>query len=70
MAETYALKEGIRLVQQIGCSNFIMQSDCMELVETVKEGDFQALAAAPILEECYNTLKEFPMAMIEHCDSK
>ena len=40
----------------------------MEVVKTLKEGGFLALATAPILEECYNTLKEFLMAMIEHCD--
>jgi len=40
----------------------------MEVVKTLKEGGFLALATAPVLEECYNTLKEFLMAMIEHCD--
>lgn len=48
-----------------------MQSaDCMEVAEVVNEDDFLALAAAPILEECYTTLKEFPMAMIEHSNSQ
>jgi hypothetical protein len=27
-AEVMALKEGLRLAQQIGCNSFILQSDC------------------------------------------
>jgi ribonuclease HI len=54
MAEAYALKEGLCLVQHIGCTNFIVQSDCLEVVETIKDGSFSASAAAPIFEECYD----------------
>ena len=36
MAEAYALKEGLMLVQFIGFNRLIVQSDCMEVVETMK----------------------------------
>lgn len=54
MAETYALREGLRLAQQLGCSTVIVQSDCLEVVQTIQDGDFSAMASAPISDECYN----------------
>jgi len=68
MAEAYALKEGLNLLNQIGCSNFMVQSDCREVVNTVMDGGFTASAATPIFEVCYNIWKDLPMATIEHCD--
>ena len=41
MAETYALKEGLLLAQHIGGNRLIIQSDCMEMVETMKDGGRQ-----------------------------
>jgi hypothetical protein len=68
MAEAYALKEGLRMVQHIVCRNFIMQSDCLEVAETIKDGGFSASAAAPIFEDCYNIRMDFLTATMEHCD--
>jgi len=68
MAEAYALKEGLHMVQHIGYRNFIMQSDCLEVVEAMKDGGFSASAAAPIFEDCYNIWIDFPTATMEHCD--
>jgi ribonuclease HI len=68
MAEAYALKEGLNLLNQIGCRNFIVQSDCQEVIDTMMDGGFTASATAPIFEDCYNIWKDLPMATIEHCD--
>jgi ribonuclease HI len=68
MAEAYALKEGLNLLNQIGCNNFIVQSDCQEAVDTMMDGAFTASSTAPIFEDCYNIWKDLPMATIEHCD--
>lgn len=46
MAEAYALKEGLSLAHHIGCRNFTVQSDCLEVVETTKDSGFTASAAA------------------------
>jgi hypothetical protein len=62
MAEAYALKEGLNLLNQIGCN------DCQEVVDTMMDGGFTASAAAPIFEDCYNIWKDLPMATIERCD--
>lgn len=38
MVEVYALKEGMMLAHVIGCNVLIIQSDYMEVVETMKDG--------------------------------
>ena len=42
MAEAYALKEGLMLAQHIGCNRLIIQSDYMEVVQTMNDGGFMA----------------------------
>jgi hypothetical protein len=56
MEEAYALKEGLHMVKHIARRNFIMQLDCLEVVETMKDGGFSASAVAPIFEDCYNNV--------------
>ena len=68
MAETYALREGLRLAQQLGCSTIIVQSDCLEVVQSIQDGNFSAMASAPILDECDNLWREFTKISTEHCD--
>jgi len=51
MAETYALKEGLLLAQHIGGNRLIIHSECMELVETMKDRGFSANSAAAIYDE-------------------
>jgi len=68
MAEAYALKEGLCLVNQIGCSNFVLQSDCQEVIDIMNEEGFTASAAAPIFGICYDLWKDLPKATMEHCD--
>jgi len=52
MVEAYALKEGLILAQHIGCNRLIIQSDCMEVVETTKDGGFSGTFAADVYDEC------------------
>jgi hypothetical protein len=48
IAETYALKEGLMLIQHIGGNRLVVRSDCMEVVEIVVNGGFTAN-----LGDCY-----------------
>ncbi|GJN14286.1 hypothetical protein PR202_gb01089 [Eleusine coracana subsp. coracana] len=66
-AEACALKEGLELAKQIGCNKFILQTDCMAVVETIKEEGFSAIAAATIYEECFIVWRYMMEATIEHC---
>jgi len=52
MAEAFALKEGLMLAQQIGGNRLFVQSDCLEVVETMGNGGFTANSAAAIYDEC------------------
>ena len=52
MAEAYALKEGLMLVQHVGCNRIIVQSDCMEVVDIMGDGGFTANSGAAIYDEC------------------
>ena len=52
MAEAYALKEGLMLVQHVGCNQIIVQSDCMEVVDIMGDEGFTANSGAAIYDEC------------------
>lgn len=52
MVEAYALKEGLTLAKHVGCNRFIVQTDCMAVVDTLKDGGFSATAGAAIYDEC------------------
>ena len=52
MAEAYALKEGLMLTLHIGCNRLTVQSDCMEVVQTIKDGGFSTNLAAVLYDEC------------------
>jgi ribonuclease HI len=67
-AELMAVKDGLLLARHIGCNRIIIQSDCLEVVETVQQGGFLAAAGAPIYDECNHLWQEFQSISIEHCD--
>jgi hypothetical protein len=37
-AEAMALRDGLIMVQAIGCSNMVINSDCVEVVDVMKNG--------------------------------
>ena len=66
MAEAYALNEGLMLAQHIGCNRLIVQSNCMKVVQTMKNGGLLANLAAALYDE-YNIIwSEFQDISIEH----
>lgn len=76
MAEAYALKEGLMLAQHIGCKlpdrcwvhvPSIIQSDCTEVVQTMKDGGFSTNSAAVLYDECNIIWSGFRDISIEHC---
>ena len=67
-AEVLAVKDGLLLAQRIGCNGIIIQSDCLEVVETMQQGGFSAAPGAPIYDECNHLWQEFQSISIEHCD--
>jgi hypothetical protein len=51
-AEALALRDGLQLVGQVGCSRLMVQSDCMDVILTMQDGGNSVGAAAAIYEEC------------------
>jgi len=52
MAEAFALKEGLMLAQYIGGNRLIVRSDCIEVVDIMKDEGFTANSVAAIYDEC------------------
>ncbi|XP_066391715.1 uncharacterized protein [Miscanthus floridulus] len=67
MAEAMALKEGLLLAQHIGCNGFIVHSDCMEVMDTMKSG-ISSTVGAPIFDECFQLWQNFEAISLEKCD--
>ena len=42
MAEAYAPRRGLLLAQQLGIENLIVESDCMEVIDTMHDGGFSS----------------------------
>jgi ribonuclease HI len=70
MAEAFALKEGLLLAQHAGCNRLIVQSNCMEVVETMANGGFSANSAAAVYDECNIVWSGLQMISIEHCSGE
>ena len=49
--EVYALGEGLLLVQYICYQRLIIHCDCLEAVDTIKQGRFSPTAGVPIYDE-------------------
>jgi hypothetical protein len=54
MAEAYASREGISMAQYLGCNNFIIQSDNVQVIETMLAGCFSLTLSAAIFNDCRN----------------
>lgn len=50
-AEAEAVRQGLHLTNQLGCQKLCIQSDCMEVTNTLKDGGFLPTAAAPLLKD-------------------
>ena len=68
MAEALALKFGLSLAQRTGCNRIIINSDNMEVIETMNEGGRSSGAAAAIFDDCFHLACDFPISRFEHCN--
>ncbi|KAK1662852.1 hypothetical protein QYE76_051011 [Lolium multiflorum] len=68
MAEAYAFRDGLSLAQQIGIHNFTIQTDCCQVVETMKNGGFSATSSVAIFDDCSILWSGFGNVHIEYCN--
>ncbi|KAM3229945.1 hypothetical protein ACQJBY_060638 [Aegilops geniculata] len=52
----------------MGCNRLIINSDNMDVIETMKNGGESAGAAAAIFEDCFFMACDFPQTSFEHCN--
>jgi ribonuclease HI len=68
MAEAYALRDGLTLAQQVGIQNFTIQTDCGQVVETMKNDWFSATSSVAIYDDCSILWSGFGNVPIEYCN--
>jgi ribonuclease HI len=67
-AEVTALREGLVLAQTMGCNRIRIQSDCLKVVETMRQGGFTATISGPVYEQCDMMWHDFVFISLEHCN--
>ena len=66
-AETMALKNGPMLLQHLGCSKVVVESDCLAVVEAANDLPNYFGANVAIFAECYQMSREFGKLSYQHC---
>ena len=66
-AEALALRYGLSLAHKAGCNHLIVNSDNLEVIETMKNGGRSTRTAAAVFDDCYFLACDFPLTRFEHC---
>ncbi|KAI4980504.1 hypothetical protein ZWY2020_020989 [Hordeum vulgare] len=70
MVEALALKFGLTLAQKAGCNRLIINSNNLEVIETMKDGGRSAGAAAAIFDDCFHYACDFVATRFEQCNKE
>ena len=65
--EATTLLEGLKLARNTGCSNLVVRSDNITVVDTIKCNKGYSRVAASVLDDCRSILLDFGRVNIEHC---
>ena len=68
-AEAYALREGFTRTKWTGLKSCIMQSDNMQLIETMSGGGILTFSDVAILFDCTLLATSFAMIKYENCNT-
>ncbi|XBI41903.1 hypothetical protein VPH35_126304 [Triticum aestivum] len=63
-----ALRYGLSIAQRAGCNRLVINSDNMEVIETMNNGGRSSSIAAAVLDDCYFLACDFPITKFEHCN--
>jgi ribonuclease HI len=66
-AEARAVRDGLLLAGQIGCTKVQVESDCIEVIETMTDNDNSTGVAAAIFEECAFLARGFAKVSFSFC---
>ena len=65
-AEAHVLRDGLILAGQLGCNRIEVNSDSMEVIETMRNGGNSLGVAAAIYEECTMLCRNFGVVIFDH----
>jgi hypothetical protein len=63
-AEAHAVMQDLILALSMRYNQIILSSDCLEVVNILKEGSNSLGIAAAIIDDCYFLVKEFPKVIL------
>lgn len=66
-AEALALRRGLQLVQQIGCSRIIVESDCLEVIDACNGVSDILAPYAATLADCFQLAHGVSSIRFQHC---
>ncbi|XBI06774.1 uncharacterized protein [Aegilops tauschii subsp. strangulata] len=66
-AEAYALRRGLLLAQELGISKLVVESDCLEVINTMQNGGFTASGAVAIYSDCLVLVIGYTSVTFVHC---
>ena len=69
-AEILALRFGLLFARMAGCNRLDLNSDNIEVINTIKNGGQSAGAAAAVFDDCYFLACDFPLSRFEHCNTE
>ena len=67
MAEAFAFRDGLNLVERIGCINIIVESDNAELIETCSGGSEIWSPHSSIMADCFIIAGGLGNISFKHC---
>jgi hypothetical protein len=67
IAEARALRDGLLLAVLMGCNKIEVNSDCMDVVDVMKNGGNSLGPGAAIYEECSFLCRNFSEVLFLHC---
>jgi hypothetical protein len=66
-ADAMVLRDGLIMVEALGCSKLVINSDCVEVIDVMKNGGHTQGPAAAIYEDFFFLCREFNDVIFEHC---
>lgn len=67
MAEAVAMKEGLRLAENLGYHNVIAEGDCLEIIEACTGQETWWTESAAIFADCLDTVTSIGRVTFHHC---
>jgi ribonuclease HI len=63
-AEARALRDGLLLAGQVGCTKLVVNSDCMDVIEIMQDGGINLVRLQQFMKNALFFLEGFPMLFL------